>query len=162
MASPYSQSETAYVFPVAVKEEGDEVSAAEGGPPGHQPHLGHCMVLPTHAPSQAPLCSLTLHHQSNLHPTNRFTPVLPPGQDWGQKELLEATVSSLKPKSSLLPSHQSCLSCSCLSPRKAGRSSSTTCPHLFDLTFQPDDASTLRFGGPNSPHLTDGDSSGDR
>lgn len=104
MASPYSQSETAYAYPIAAREEGNEVSAAGRDPPGHQPCLGHCMVLPTPAPSQEPLCCT-----SRATPTNRFTPILPPGQDWSQKKLLEAAVSSLKPRSELPPALPSIL-----------------------------------------------------
>lgn len=97
MASPYSQSETAYVYPIAAREEGNEVSAAARGPPGHQPCLGHYVVLPPTIPSQAPLCfPLYCTVRATPTPTNRFSPILPPGQDWSQKELLEAAVSSLQ------------------------------------------------------------------
>lgn len=104
MASPYSQSETAYVYPIAAREEGNEVSVAGKGPPGHQLCLGHHVVLPTPAPSQAPLCSPSTALPEQPPPPLTDLPQLSPQyfwQYWSQKELLEAAVSSLKPRSKL-------------------------------------------------------------
>lgn len=70
---------------------------------------------------------------------------------------------SLKPRSGLYRlSHQSCLSRSRSSPQNCTGAACAACPHLFDLALQPDDASTLGFGGPDSAHLADGDGGGDR
>lgn len=97
MASPYSRSETAYVYPVAAREEGNEVSVAGQGPPGHHPHQGCCMVLPP-SPSLHLLKhtrTSALYYAARATPALKGLPHIPPRAGVSQKGLLEAAVRFL-------------------------------------------------------------------
>lgn len=53
--------------------------------------------------SSTPVLPLYCTVRATPTPTNRFSPILPPGQDWSQNELLEAAVSSLQLRSERAP-----------------------------------------------------------
>lgn len=117
--------------------------------------------MPGSSPSlhlfKQPCAALVLHCQSNSPiPTNIFTSILSPRVQLETK-VVPRSICKFSEAQERTPS------CSLINhPENLSGAACTTCPHLFDLTFQPDEASTLRLGGPSSLHLMDGDSGGER
>lgn len=137
------------------------MAAAARGPPGPQPQGGTSWSCPPLHLLEHPCAPPVLHCWS--HPRVRFIPHPLQGTTEPKRGPGDSSKLSLKPRSGLyLLSHQSCSSRSRSSPQNCTGAACAAHPHLFDLALQPDDASTLGFGGPDSAHLADGDGGGDR
>lgn len=107
--------------------------------------------------SSTPVLPQVLHCQSHHphHPPPRAG-LEPKGAPGSSCKLCEDQETA----PSCSPINPACPIAACY-PQNLPGAACTTCSHLLDLTFQPDYAGTLRFGDPDSLHLTDGDTGGD-